>query len=329
MTTSPTTRRKALGMGAAALLLPAAFAARASNWPNRPIKLVVPGQAGSGMDIFARMLQVPLQTALKQPIVIDNKAGANSLIGNDAVAKAAPDGYTFLFTPSSSIVLNPIVQRKMPYDTLKDLLPVAQVGQSGILLIAHPSTGFKSLQDVVRHAKANPGTLAYGSWGSGSSGHLAMEGIKEHFGIDMPHVPYKGTAALLNDLLGNNISVAFTDIASPVPHVRSGKLTALAATGSRRCPALPNLPTVSEQGYPFNADGWYGVFAPARTPADIVQRMNTEINKVLASEDTVQRFLELNMPTPPLKTAAQFASTVASDLSTWQNMAKGVNLKLD
>jgi tripartite-type tricarboxylate transporter receptor subunit TctC len=325
----PTTRRKALGMGAAALLLPTAFGAHASTWPHRPIKLVVPGQAGSGMDLFARMLQVPLQTALKQPIVIDNKAGANSLIGNDAVAKAAPDGYTFLLTPSSSIVLNPIVQRKMPYDTLKDLLPVAQVGQSGILLVAHPSTGFKSLQDLVRHAKANPGKLAYGSWGSGSSGHLAMEGIKDHFGLDMPHVPYKGTAALLNDLLGNNITVAFTDIASPVPHVRSGKLTALAATGSRRCPALPNLPTVSEQGYPFNADGWYGVFAPARTPADIVQRMNTEINKVLATEETVQRFLELNMPAPPLKTAAQFTSTVSSDMAIWQSMAKGVNLTLD
>lgn len=324
-----TTRRNALGMGAAALLLPTAFGAHASTWPNRPIKLVVPGQAGSGMDLFARMLQVPLQNALKQPIVIDNKAGANSLIGNDAVAKAAPDGYTFLLTPSSSIVLNPIVQRKMPYDTLKDLLPIAQVGQSGILLVANPSTGFKSLQDLVRHAKANPGKLAYGSWGSGSSGHLAMEGIKDHFGIDMAHVPYKGTAALLNDLLGNNITVAFTDIASPVPHVRSGKLTALAATGSRRCPALPNLPTVSEQGYPFNADGWYGVFAPARTPADIVQRMNAEINKVLATEETVQRFLELNMPTPPLKTAAQFASTVSSDMAIWQNTAKGVNLTLD
>lgn len=325
----PTTRRTALGMGATALLLPTAFGAHASTWPNRPIKLVVPGQAGSGMDLFARMLQVPLQNALKQPIVIDNKAGANSLIGNDAVAKAAPDGYTFLLTPSSSIVLNPIVQRKMPYDTLKDLLPVAQVGQSGILLVAHPSTGFKSLQDLVRHAKANPGKLAYGSWGSGSSGHLAMEGIKDHFGLDMPHVPYKGTAALLNDLLGNNITLAFTDIASPVPHVRSGRLTALAATGSRRCPALPNLPTVSEQGYPFNADGWYGVFAPARTPADIVQRMNTEINKVLATEETVQRFLELNMPAPPLKTAAQFTSTVSSDMAIWQNMAKGVNLTLD
>ena len=130
-----TTRRNALGMGAAALLQPTAFGAHASNWPNRPIKLVVPGQAGSGMDIFARMLQVPLQTALKQPIVIDNKAGANSLIGNESVARAAPDGYTFLFTPSSSIVLNPIVQRKMPYDTLKDLLPVAQVGHR------HPLTG--------------------------------------------------------------------------------------------------------------------------------------------------------------------------------------------
>lgn len=323
-----TTRRTALGMSAA-LLLPAALRAQTAAWPNRAIKIVVPGQAGSGMDIFARMLQVPLQHALKQPIVIDNKAGANSLIGNDAVARSAPDGYTFLFTPSSSIVLNPIVQAKMPYDTLKDLLPVAQVGQSGILLIAHPSTGFKSMQDMIRHAKANPGKLAYGSWGSGSTGHLAMEGIKAHFGIDMSHVPYKGTAALLNDLLGNNISVAFTDIASPIPHVRSGKLTALAATGSRRCPALPNLATVSEQGYPFNADGWYGLFAPALTPADIVRRVNAEINKILATEDTHQRFAAQNMPASPLKTPEEFAGTVKSDLALWQTLAKGVNLKLD
>jgi tripartite-type tricarboxylate transporter receptor subunit TctC len=322
------TRRTVIAMGAA-LLLPTGLRAQAAVWPNRPIKIVVPGQAGSGMDIFARMLQVPLQNALKQPVVIDNKAGANSLIGNDAVARSAPDGYTFLFTPSSSIVLNPIVQARMPYDTLKDLLPVAQVGQSGILLIAHPGTGFKSMQDMIRHAKANPGQLAYGSWGSGSSGHLAMEGIKAHFGVDMPHVPYKGTAALLNDLLGNNISVAFTDIASPIPHVRSGKLTALAATGSRRCPALPELPTVSEQGYPFNADGWYGLFAPARTPADIVRRMNDEINKILATEDTHQRFAAQNMPAPPLKTPAQFADTVKSDLVLWQKLAKAVNLKLD
>lgn len=324
-----TTRRTAIGMGASVLLLPTAFDARAAGWPNRPIKFVVPGQAGSGMDIFARMLQVPLQNALMQPIVIENKAGANSLIGNDAVARSAPDGHTFLFTPSSSIVLNPILQPKMPYDTLKDLLPVAQVGQAGILLVAHPSTGFKSLQDMVGYTNANPGELAYGSWGSGSTGHLAMEGIKAHFDLEMPHVRFKGTAALLSDLLSKNIRVAFTDIASPVPYVRSGKLVALAVTGARRCPALPNLATISEQGYPFNAEGWYGMFAPARTPADIVRRMNDEVNKILSTEGIRRRFASRNMHVPPIKTSAQFANTVASDLMRWQNMAKSVNLKLD
>jgi len=319
------TRRALLG----ALLPLLATAAQADNWPSRPIKLVVPGPAGSGMDIYARMLQAPLQTALKQPVVIDNKAGANSIIGNDAVAKSAPDGYTFLLTPSSSIALNPIVQPKMPYDTLKDLLPVAQVGQSGILLIATPATGFKTLADLVQYAKANPGKLSYGTWGSGSSGHLAMEGIKLHYGLDMPHVPYKGTAPLVSDLLAGNISVAFTDIASPVPHVKAGKLVAIGATGSRRAPALPELATVSEQGYKFDADGWYGVFAPAGTPADIVRRVNEEINKILATEEMKLKFNSQNMPAPPLKSADQFTATVRSDVALWQGLAKAVNLKVD
>jgi tripartite-type tricarboxylate transporter receptor subunit TctC len=322
-------RRSALALTAAMMLSAGALANPSADWPSRPIKLIVPGPAGSGMDIYARMLQAPLQAALKQPVVIDNKAGANSIIGNDAVAKSAPDGYTFLFTPSSAIALNPIVQPKMPYDTLKDLLPVAQVGQSGILLIAHPSTGFKSLKDMVQYAKANPGKLAYGSWGNGSSGHLAMEGIKAHFGLDMPHVPFKGTAPLVNDLLGNNISVGFTDIVSPVPHVQAGKLTAIGATGSRRAPALPELPTVSEQGYKFDADGWYGVFAPAGTPKDIVRRMNEEINKILATEEMRQSFISKNMPAPPLKSAEQFAATVKSDVALWQGLAKSINLKID
>lgn len=325
---SPASRRTVLAL-AALLLGGTALAQTPAGWPNRPIKLVVPGPAGSGMDIYARMLQAPLQAVLKQPVVIDNKAGANSIIGNDAVAKAAPDGYTFLLTPSSSIALNPIVQPKMPYDTLKDLLPVAQIGQSGILLIASPSTGFKSLQDMVQYARANPGKLSYGTWGSGSSGHLAMEGIKLHYGLDMPHVPYKGTAPLVGDLLAGNITVAFTDIASPVPHVRAGKLAAIGATGSRRAPALPELATVSEQGYKFDADGWYGVFAPAGTPLEIVRRVNEEINKILATEEMRLKFNAQNMPAPPLKSAEQFGATVRSDVALWQGLAKAVNLKVD
>jgi len=319
-------RRHALALGAALLLGQSAWA---NDWPARPIKLVVGGPAGAGMDIFARMLQAPLQAALKQPVIIENKPGANSLIGIDAVTKAAPDGYTFSFAPSSAIALNPLVVAKMPYDTLRDLLPVAQIGQSGFLLVAHPSTGFKNLQDMVQFARANPGKLSYGTWGNGSSGHLAMEGLKAQFSVDMPHIPYKGTASLVNDLMGNNLSVGFADIASPVPHVRAGKLVALGVTGSRRAPALAELPPVAEQGYKFDADGWSGVFAPAGTPMDIVRRLNEEINKILATEDMRLKFNAQNMPAPPIKTAEQFAATVRSDVNLWQGLAKGVNLKAE
>lgn len=333
MLKTPLDRRALLATGAAlalsALTLPVQAQNAAAVWPNRAIKLVVPGPAGSGMDIYARMVSAPLQLALGQPVVIDNKPGANSIIGNDAVAKAAPDGYTFLLTPSSAIAINPVIQPKMPYDTAKDLLPVAQVGQSGILLVANPSTGFKSLKDLVAYAKAHPGKLSYGTWGNGSSGHLAMEGIKAHYGLDMSHVPFKGSAALVNDLLANNISVGFTDIASPVPHVRAGKLTALGTTGSRRAPALSDLPTVSEQGYKFDADGWYGLFAPAGTPAEIVRRMNEEVNKILATEEMRQKFATQNMPTPPIKTAEQFAATVQADIALWGGLAKAAKLKID
>ena len=168
--------RRTLLAGTAAFALQAH--ASTATWPARPIRLVVPGPAGSGMDIFGRLLAVNLQEALRQTVVVDNKPGANSLIGTDNVAKAQADGYTLLLSPSSAIAINPVIQAKMPYDTEKDLLPVAQVGSAGVLLVAHPSTGFKNLGDLVRHVKANPNKLVYGSWGSGSTGHLAMEGIK-------------------------------------------------------------------------------------------------------------------------------------------------------
>ncbi|MBK8767279.1 MAG: tripartite tricarboxylate transporter substrate binding protein [Burkholderiaceae bacterium] len=316
-------------MGAVLAMLAGAAGAQTGDWPNRPIRLVVAGPAGAGMDIYARLLAAPLQAALKTSIVVDNKAGANSLIGNDAVAKAAPDGYTLLFTPSSAVAINPIVVAKMPYDTLKDLLPVAQIGAGGILLMTNPASGFKSLQDMVRYAKANPGKLTYGSWGNGSTGHLVMEGIKVHYGLDMQHVPYKGTAAVVNDLLGDNIKVAFTDIASPVPHIRSGKLVAMGATGSGRGPALPEVPTLTEQGYKFDADGWYGMFAPAGTPMPIVRRINEEINKILATDEMRQKFASQNMLAPPIKTADQFANTVRSDVEMWQSLAKAIKLKID
>jgi len=303
--------------------------AQTGDWPKGPVRFIVPGPPGGVMDRLLRIVQPSLQVALNQPVVIEYKAGANSIIGIDAVAKAAPDGQTWSIAPSSAIAINPVILPKMPFDAEKDLVPVAQFGAAGVLLVANPSSGFKNLQDMVAYAKANPGKLSYASWGNGSTGHLVMEGIKAHYKLFMPHIPYKTTAQEVTDLLGGTITVGFTDIASPIPHIQAGKLVALGASGSSRGPALPNLPTLSEQGFKFEADGWLGIFAPANTPPTIVSRLNQEIGKILAMEDTRQKFFAQNMTLPPFKTPAQFAATVKSDVETWQSMAKSANLKMD
>ena len=328
MSSTHITRRTILAC--AGLLTAFGASAQTGEWPTRqPIRLVIPGPPGGAMDIFARLIQVPLQNALNQSIVMDFKPGANSLIGLDALAKAAPDGYTIAIAPSSAISINPLMIAKMPFDVNTDLIPVAQMGAGGILLVTNPNTGFKSLKDMVAYAKANPGKLAYGSWGNGSTGHLVMEGIKAHFGLDMPHVPYKTTAQEVTDLMGNNLTIAFTDNASPLPHIKSGKLVALATTGSARAPALPDLPTVTEQGYKFDSVGWFGIFAPAGTPATVIARLNQEIGKAMSTEETKNRFTQQNMAIPPHKNAAQFASTVKADIEIWQALAKKANLKPD
>ncbi|MBO9514634.1 MAG: tripartite tricarboxylate transporter substrate binding protein [Variovorax sp.] len=303
------------------------FAAPAGNWPDRPIRLVVAGSAGAGGDIFARLIAAPLSNVLKQPVVVDTKPGANGLIACDAVAKAPGDGYTLLFAPSSSILLNPVVLPKLPYDPEKDLVPVAQVGAAGILLVANPSTGFKNLADMVAYAKAHPGKLAYGSWGTGSSGHLAMEGIKARYGLDMPHAPYKALVSEATDLIGNNISVGFMDIASPIPHMRAGRLVALGQTGSQRWPATKDVPTLAEQGYKFEADGWYGVFAPAGTPQEIIDRLNAEINRAQQSPEVREKIEGQNMIVPAKATAKQFAASIKRDAAIWQGIAKTTDLK--
>lgn len=322
------TRRAALAC--ATTLFAVGASAQGSDWPARqPIRFIVPGPAGGAMDVLLRVLQTPLQEALKQSIVIDYKPGANSIIGIDAVAKASPDGYTWVIAPSSAVAINPVIQANLPFNVERDLAPVAQLGAGGILLMTNPNTGFKNLADMVAHARANPGKVAYASWGSGSTGHLAMEGIKAHYGLDMPHVPYKTTAQEITDLLANNIGIAFTDVVSPIPHVRSGKLVALAATGSGRPPALPDVPTVSEQGFKFDADGWFGVFTAASVPPSIVARMNQELGNLLAQDEVKARFAQMNLTLQAFKTPSQFAATVKTDTAFWQDLAKKAKLKID
>jgi tripartite-type tricarboxylate transporter receptor subunit TctC len=328
--THPTVNRRQVMLGALALgsTLPALPSlAQPAGWPSRPIKLIVAGTPGAGGDIFARLIATPLQDILKQPVVVDARPGANGMIAGDAVAKAAADGYTLLLAPSSTILLNPVVVEKMPFDPAKDLVPVAQVGAAGILLVANPSTGFKSLKDMVAYAKANPGKLSHGSWARGSSGHLVMEGIKAHFGLDMVHVPYKSMTSLVTDVISGTIPVAFTDIASPIPHVRAGKLAALGTSGSQRWPATQDIPRLSEQGYKFDADGWYAVFAPAGTPQAIVDRLNHEIYKIQASSEVRPKIEAKNMIVPPTLNAAQFADSVREDGKLWQALAISAGLK--
>jgi len=319
-------RRKVL-LGGAMLGAGVSAFANTGNWPERPIRLVVAGSAGAGGDVFARLIAEPLSKVLKQPVVVEPKAGANGLIACDTVAKAGGDGYTLLFAPSSAILINPVIHPKMPYDAEKDLIPITQVGAAGILLVANPTTGFKNLADMVAYAKVNPGKLAYGSWGTGSSGHLAMEGIKAHYGLDMPHAPYKTLVTEVTDLIANNISVGFTDIQSPIPHMKNGRLVGLGQTGSQRWPATQDLPTLSEQGYKFEADGWYGVFAPVGTPQAIIDRLNEEINRLQKTDVVRQRIEGQNMIVPQARSAKQFAASIKNDAAIWQGLAKTTSLK--
>lgn len=322
----PISRRNIL-IGGLLMSIGARAFANKDEWPSRPIRLVVAGSAGAGGDVFARMIAAPLSKALNQPVVVEPKPGANGLIACDTVAKAQNDGYTLLFAPSSSILINPVIHSKLPYDTEKDLIPITQVGAAGILLVANPESGFKSLADMVAYAKANPGKLAYGSWGMGSSGHLAMEGIKAHYGLDMPHVAYKTLVNEVTDLIGNTIQVGFTDIQSPIPHMKTGRLVGLGQTGSQRWPATQDIPTLTEQGFLFEADGWYGVFAPAGTPTAIIDRLNKEINLLQRTPEISQKIQEQNMIVPAAFTPAEFAASIKRDAVIWQGLANATDLK--
>jgi len=325
--------RRTLLAASAALTLAAALcsssAAADEAWPTRPIRLVVASGAGSGTDIFARLFAEHLGKVLKQPLVVDNKPGATGIIGNASVAKAKPDGYTLLFTYAASVVINATLQPTMPYDALKDLTPVAQVGSGGNLLVVSPNLPVHDIKELVAYVRSQPDGLDYASWGVGSGGHLTMEALKAQSGMKLRHVPYKTVSQILTDMQGGVIRIAFVDSSSPLPMVQAGKLRPIAVSGTRRAPALPTLPTMTEQGYPFHADSWYGLFAPAGTPAPIVQRLNAEINQAMSSPALRERFLSYNMGTPPLKTPQQFADTVRADVRMWGDVIRTANVKPD
>ena len=325
---SKTSRRLAV----CSLLLSApwlALAQGADNWPNRPLTLIVASAAGSGLDVIARDTAQKLSVALKQPVIVDNKPGASGVLAGTTVARSKPDGYTWLYSNASFMAVAPAVLRKMPYEPNKELAPVAITANGGVILTVGKDVPANNLKELVALIKANPDTYSYGTWGAGSSGHLMMAWLQKQAGLKMSHVPYKSTPQIVNEMIAGVLPMGWTDPGTPVPMIESKQLKGIAISGTVRASRTTSIPTMGEQGYPFEAVGWFGVFAPAQTPKAIVERMNAEINKVLKTPEMAKRMETMNFEPPPAKSVDEFKAILARDLKTWQSIATEAGIQLD
>ena len=275
-------------------LLTTAPAAMAQTFPSKPIRLVCPFPPGGAVDIASRAIALELSKNLGQPVTVDNKPGAGGNIGGAEVARSAPDGYTLLMTTSGIQAINPALYAKMPFDPSKDLAPVSTLVSLNNVLVLHPSVKANSVAEVIAMGKAQPGFINYASSGSGTSIHMSGEMFRSLSNITMTHIPYKGSAPALNDLLGGQVMMMFDNIPSAIPHIKSGKLKALATTGARRDPTLPDLPTIAEAGLPGYESGvWFGLMVAANTPREIINKLNAEAVKGTKSPEFVKRMTEL------------------------------------
>lgn len=309
--------------------LVASAGAFAQAWPAKPVRLVIPFPAGGSTDIVGRLIADKLSQALGQPFVIDNRAGAGGTTGSDVAAKAAADGYTLLMATSSTHAIAPGLYSKLPYDPVRDFAPVTLVGKATILLVTHPSVPAKTVGELVALAKAKPGQLNFGSTGNGSVSHLTAELFKSLAGVDMQHVPYKGDAPMLVDLVAGRVSLAFGTAVAFLPYVKDGKLNALAVTDARPSPVVPNLPTVASAGVAgFEALQWFGILAPAGTPQPVVARLNEEIGKVLALPDVRERLQGLGIEIVG-GSPEQFAGFIRSEAAKWGKIVRDSGAKID
>lgn len=313
----------------AAMMVPLAPWAQAQGndaWPSRAITLVVASGAGSGVDLAAREMAQKIGAALKQPVVVENKPGGSGMLAGSLVARAKADGYTLLYSNASFVTVAPAVIKNMSYDPVKDLTPIAQTAAGGILLLANKDVPANNLKELVALVKAHPERYNYATWGNGSSGQLTMEWLKQKAGLKMEHVPYKTTPQIVNDLASGVLQIGWSDPGTPVPMIEANKIKALAISGNNRVPRTRNVPTMGEQGYPFDSVGWFGVFGPANLPKPITDRLNAEINKVQTSPDMAKRMETMNLESPPVKTAEEFKAIIASDVKMWATIAKDANI---
>ena len=330
---SHATRRFALGSIASAVVLGAGLlggtSALAQAYPTKPVTIIVPFAAGGTTDILARIIGQALTAELGQSVVVDNRAGAGGNIGGQAAAKATPDGHTLFMGTVGTHAINASLYKKMPFDPVKDFAPLTRVANVPNLLVANPAQPYKSVKDLIAYARANPGKVNFGSSGNGSSIHLSGELFKSLAKVDMQHVPYKGSAPAVTDLLGNQIGIMFDNMPSAIQHVRSGKLVPLAVTTAKRSPELPNVPTIAEAGVPgYEATSWFGMFAPAGTPAPVLAKLNAAIVKVLAQPDVKKKINEQGAEVYS-ETPEQFAAFIQAESVKWGKVVKESGASLD
>ncbi|MBL8380124.1 MAG: tripartite tricarboxylate transporter substrate binding protein [Burkholderiales bacterium] len=321
-------RRRVLGLAVGAAVLAAALPVAAQDWPAKPVRIVVPFAPGGTTDITARVIAEQLSTSLKQSFVVENRAGAGGNVGAAEVARAAPDGYTFLMGTPGTQAINQFLYPKMPYDTSRDLVPVSFVVRVPNVLIVHPGVGAKTLADLIRIAKSKPGALSYGSPGSGSTGHLSTELFKSRAGVFVVHIPYRGSGPMLLDLIAGQIQMAIDNLPSAIPHIRAGKLTALGVTSEKPNPQLPDVPAIATTLPGYAAESWFVLVAPNGTPASAITRLSGEVDRILKRPEVIERFRGLGAD-PVGGTPEQLGTFIAAETRKWQQVVKASGAKVD
>jgi tripartite-type tricarboxylate transporter receptor subunit TctC len=312
-------------LGSAALASASSARSQASGlpdgWPNRPVRLVIPSGAGAQTDLFARFIGEHLSRTYGQPFVPENRPGASGNLGAMAVVGAPADGYTLLFSAASFTIVPAALNPNQPYDLLRDLAPIVQIGVGGLFLAVNPALAVKTPQELFELVRAQPDKFSYGTTGIGSTGHLIMASLLSQRGLVMPHVPYKSSAEVLRDLAGGVLQIGWVDTTSSLSVIQAGKVRALAHGSTLRAPRLPEVPPLNDLGIPWQLDGWLGMFARAGTPDPIIRALNAEVNKLVYSEEGKARLTAMNAANPPPSSAEEFAQRIRRDLPLWKKIA--------
>jgi tripartite-type tricarboxylate transporter receptor subunit TctC len=313
-------------LAVAALMAGGFTECHAQPYPSKPVRLMMPYPAGGSTDIVGRLMAERLTAALKQVVIVENRPGASAQIGTEAAAKAPPDGYTLLMATSTNAI-NQALNPHLPYDFAKEFQPIALIANAGQVLVVHPSLPARSLREFIALARARPGQLTYASSGAGTSGHLAMEALSSAAKIILLHVPYKGNAPALNDLVGGQVACGFANVVSVLPQVKDARLRALGISSAKRSALAPEVPTIAEAGFSdFDITAWFGIMARSGVPAAIVVQLNQEIAQILSSSETQEKLLNYGLDPSTLRSTREFADFLQTDLRRWSKLAKDAKL---